>query len=198
VRAQTGHWSRPVRVMFIVVIGAGTLVTGLLWRVRRPALISPASRPITRIFEGFAFTGGKARTFPTRVPIHRPASVLKLDSRPLPDHFSSGHTYFFHHLRTGESMDFARTTLAPRLRADGFVMSESDNDIFVGGFIYWDERRGGRESFVTWTIRFSRNGCIGEIYHDLDPALEDLFFPVVQRIWEPANYILTVNGSCDL
>ena len=77
-------------------------------------------------------------------------------------------------------------------------MDEEGGDIFVDGWVNWDERRDGRESFLEWTIRFHRGECTGEIWHALDVPLEDLWFPVIQSIWEPADYVLTVRGHCNL
>ena len=94
-------------------------------------------------------------------------------------------------------MEFARRIIALRLRAAGFQVDETNGDIFES-WLDFDERRGGRESFVGWTMRFKSDRCVGELYRDLDGPLEDLWFPVIQQICEPADYSLTLKGTCDL
>lgn len=191
------HWK-----IALGIIGSAIAINlGLWWHLTNPALIHRDTRPASQIFEGFAYAGSVEDTRPADKPgklaPHGAVGILTLDSRPLPEHLVPGRVYFFHHLRSSDSMEFARRIIAPRLRAAGFQVDETNGDIFESWFDF-DERRGGRESFVGWTMRFKSDRCVGELYRDLDGPLEDLWFPVIQQVWEPADYSLTLKGTCDL
>jgi hypothetical protein len=94
-------------------------------------------------------------------------------------------------------MALAQDVLAPRLRTEGFTLTKTVNGIFFKGFAYVDERRSG-ESYAVWAIQFKRATFTGEIGHDLDAGLERNWWPAVKKTWEPADYILRIEGTCDL
>ena len=134
---------------------------------------------------------------PRRAPHVSSFSPLRLRSHGIPIRFLPGHDYVFHHPRSIDSMVLAQEILAPRLRTEGFTVTETVNGIFFRGFAYIDERSSG-ESYMVWAIQFKRGTCTGEIGHDLDDAIERNWWPVIRQTWEPADYVLTVEGPCDL
>jgi hypothetical protein len=114
-------------------------------------------------------------------------------------HFVQGHRYFFHHpAPADDGVRIAHEVLAPRLRYDGFELTEGAkaSGIFYMGFATLDYRRGG--GITVWAIQFKRDSCIGMISYDSDFGIRDNPWPVVRHTWDPADYILRVEGACNL
>jgi hypothetical protein len=182
----------------LIGVGIGTLLFAVVLGTRgnKPQLIALASRPASRIFEGFAYAGADlvnsngaghiSRFLPNRVPV-----------RPMPAKFIQGHYYFFHHPPPADDgTRIAQEILAPRLRAEGFTLTEGANGIFFLGFATWDLKGGG--GITTWAIQFKRDQCVAVISYDNDADIRHNPWPVVKDNWDPADYILNLKGRCDL
>ena len=186
--------------MVISLIGIATLVlvVGVVlgFRPGDPRLIGRSSRPAFRIFEGFAYAGQDLpSTF--KAPHVNRFLPTRLTAQPLPAHFVQGHDYFFHHpLPADDGMRMAQEVLAPRLRAEGFTLTETVNGIFFRGFATLDFKGG--DGITTFAIQFKRDGCTVIIGYGNDSGIRSNPWPVIRHTWDPADYILTVEGSCNL
>jgi len=186
---RVGRWLIAITVllaMSFVVLG---------YRRDKPSLIVRSPRPVSHIFEGFAYAGQDLRSFPeTHVSPWLPRRLVVL---PLPSSFGQGHEYFFHHqVPADDGMRVAQEVLAPRLRADGFTLTETVNGIFFRGFATWDLVGGG--GITTWAIQFKRASCIGTIEYNKDEGIRRNPWPIIRDAWDPADYILRVEGACNL
>jgi len=189
-----------LRYGLIALLGIGSLALGAVavlgFRAGNPALIEGSSRPASRIFEGFAYAGLDLPHTLNSPHVNR-FLPTRLIAQPLPEHFVQGHDYFFHHpLPADDGMRMAQEVLAPRLRAEDFTLTETVNGIFFRGFATWDLKGG--DGITTFGIQFRRGGCTGEVWYDNDSGIRSSWWPVVRRTWDPADYILTVKGSCNL
>ena len=70
------------------------------------------------------------------------------------------------------------------------------NGIFYLGFAHWDLVRGG--GITTWSIQFKQGDCIGIISYTNAPEIRENPWSAVRDRWDPAVYILKVEGSCNL
>jgi hypothetical protein len=174
-------------LVFAVVLGS---------RPGSPTLIERSSRPSSRIFEGFAYAGQDLPSAIDAFHVNR-FLPMRLDVLPMPTSFVQGHEYFFHHpLPPDDGMRIAQEVLAPRLRAEGYALTETVNGIFFRGFATWELK--GRDGITTWGMQFKRDKCVGIIAYDNDSGIRSNPWPVVRRTWDPADYILKVEGSCTL
>jgi hypothetical protein len=108
-----------------------------------------------------------------------------------------GHEYFFHHqLPANDGMWVAQELLAPRLRAERFNLTETVNGIFFRGFAVWDLVGGG--GITIWAIQFKRDSCLGTIEYNNDEGIRSNPWPVINQIWDPADYILRIESRCEL
>jgi hypothetical protein len=166
------------------------------FRAGNPTLIERSSRPASRIFEGFAYAG---QDLPNTLKSHHVnrLSPTRLPAPPLPEHFVQGHDYFFHHpLPADDGMRIAEDVLAPRLRAEDFTLTETVNGIFFRGYMTLHLIGGG--DITTFGIQFRRDACTGEVWYRNDSGIRSNWWPVVRRTWDPADYVLTVKGACNL
>jgi hypothetical protein len=176
-----------------ILLAVITLTLGC--RGDNPMVIGKSARPGSRIFEGFAYSGEQLTS--KRQASHVSSlSPFPLATEGLPTRLISGRDYIFHHTLPVNSTDLAQQVLAPRLRAEGFVLKETQNGIFFKGIGHLDLNSSG--SVELWEIQFRRDGCEGAIAHGLDCALVQSPWPWIRHTWEAADYILTVEGSCDL
>jgi hypothetical protein len=187
---------RSVISLFGLSILALGTVAALGFRAGNPTLIEGPSRPASRIFEGFAYAGQDLPNTLESLHVNW-FSPIRLATPPLPDHFMQGHKYFFHHPLSGDDgMQIAQDVLAPRLRAGDFMMTETVNGIFFRGYMTGCLIGGGHST--TFGIQFRRGTCTGEVSHENDWGIRSNWWPVVKRTWDSADYILTVEGPCDL
>jgi hypothetical protein len=164
-------------------------------RSGRPELIFASDRPASRIFEGFAFVGD---FIPRRgfVSHTNRLSPYRLHVERLPAEFVEGHEFYFHHSSSdNDGMRIAQEVLAARIRNEGYTVTERGvNGIFVHGFATFC----GRYSFTTYGIQFKREGCVADLWYDNDQDIRSNPWPVVSHTWDPADYILRVQGTCGL
>jgi hypothetical protein len=178
-------------LMLVICVALGS-------RSGSPKLIERSARPASRIFEGFAYAGQDlphtidavhvSRLLPFRIPV-----------QSIPEDFVQGHTYFFHHpLPADAGMRIAQEILAPRLSSEGFTLTQGApaNGIFFRGFATW-ELRGG-DGITQWAIQFRRDKCVGIIGYTNDQGIRENPWPVVRGTWDPADYALTIEGTCNL
>jgi hypothetical protein len=177
-----------------VVILLAAITVGIGCRSDKPKLIVKSARPASRFFEGFAYAGELLASKPNNAHVSS-LSPFRLLPQSLPPRFLPGHEYAFHHPLPVDDMALAQKVLAPRLPAEGYALTETVNGIFFRGYWEIDCAWGG---YMLWAIQFKRDKCIGVIGHDLDDALRRNPWPVIKKTWEPADYVLTVEGSCDL
>lgn len=182
------HWIMVcVALLIAVVIALGR-------RDGNPSLIKPGTRPVSRVFDGFAYAGEDLQKNTYHVNRFLP---FRLRTMPLPQELASGHDYYFHRPVSAEqsSTDIAREVLAPRLRQEGFHLTENAGGDVLMGLVDIDYTDGGT---TLWSIRFTRNGCSGEVSHDFDHGIARNPWSVVHKTWDEADYILTVKGNCGL
>ena len=131
---------------------------------------------IESVFNGFVFVGD----FGPRgnLPSHGTCG------RELPKRFVPGRRYVFHHEEPFVSTDFGNEVGPARLAGLGFSADK------LGGIVSFTS--GG----PLWLLRFSRGSCQGQIDHDIDQKLLQSHMPWNGK-WEPADYVLTLSGTCE-
>lgn len=175
-----------------------TVAVALGLRPANPQLIARSERAASRVFYGFAFAGEDLPNNPLGIHVNR-FLPYRLTVQPLPPQFAPGHYYFFQHPPPeDDGMRIAQEVLAPRLQAEGFALTEGakGNGIFYMGFGAFDYGGGG--GITVWSIQFKRDTCVGTIAYDSDFGIRESLWPVVRRTWDPADYILRVQGRCEL
>ena len=56
----------------------------------------------------------------------------------------------------------------------------------------------GGGGITTWAIQFKRDRCVGTIEYNNDQGIRRNPWPVVKQTWDPADYILRFEGTCNL
>jgi len=190
---------RALKWGLLALVGAVALVP-LINRVSRSIqvpLIERSFRPASRIFEGFAYSGVDLEEMLGAGL--RALSPFPVAGQVMPPKFVPGHYYTFHHPPpTDDGMRIAQEVLAPRLRAEGFEMTQGAevNGIFYRGFAHLDFVHGG--GITSWSIQFKQSDCMGIISYADAPEIRNNRWSAVRDRWDPAVYVLKVEGSCDL
>jgi hypothetical protein len=190
---------RALRWGLLALVGAVALVS-IINRISRSvqvSLIERSVRPASRIFAGFAYSGvDLEEKLGEGLRVLSPFPVV---GQVMPPKFVSGHYYYFHHPPPAdEGMRIAQEVLAPRLRAEGFEMTQGAdvNGIFYRGFAHLDFVRGG--GITAWSIQFKQSDCMGIISYTNAPEIRSNRWSAVRDRWDPSVYVLEFEGSCDL
>jgi hypothetical protein len=189
------------RCLMVSLSGVSILLIVTVWlgfRADSPTLIRATPRLASRIFEGFSYAGEDLPNTPLGAHTSR-LLPFRLKAQTIPRQFVAGHNYLFHHpMPEDDGARIAEQVLAPRLRQEGFVLTEGVkvNGIFYKGFATIDYAGGG--GITLWSIQFKRDASVGIEAYDSDFGIRANPWPVVRKTWDPADYILRIEGTCDL